>query len=275
MNTQIQVFSNPEFGQIRTTQMPDGQIGFVGKDVAKVLGYSNATKAIIMHVEEDDKVMLMTEAQSQNGTLVKTRTAFINESGLYALILSSKLPKAREFKHWVTSEVLPQIRRTGGYIPLAEGDDEKALLHSTISILRRTVEMQRRSIGEQRLELVEQDQQIARLAPKARYAEEVLLSPTCYTMTEVAKSLSMTVQQLQQTLHDKRIIYRSPSGTWMLYAPHLHKGYEAYRTSRGRNLRGQVLRTDSYLVWTERGREFIHAILRPYLPSSPQREEAA
>ena len=262
MNTKIQVFNNPEFGEIRTMQMPDGQIGFVGKDVAKVLGYKDASKALCDRVDEEDKTKLLIQ---QSGSNYKSMTAIVNESGLYALILSSKLPKAREFKHWVTSEVLPQIRLTGGYIPMSPDDDEKALLHGTIRILRRTVEMQRRSIGQQRMELVEQDHQIARLSPKAEYAEEVLLSPSCYTMTEVAKSLSMTVHQLQHMLHDKRIIYRSPSGIWMLYAPHLHKGYEAYRTRWGRTLRGQQRWTDSYLVWTERGKEFIHAIVRKNL----------
>ena len=88
----IQVFKSEQFGAIRTMVMPDGQVGFVGKDVAEVLGYSNATKAIIMHVDDDDKVLVMMEAESQNGTLVKTKTAIINESGLYSLVLSSKLP---------------------------------------------------------------------------------------------------------------------------------------------------------------------------------------
>ena len=241
--------------------MPDGQVGFVGKDVAEVLGYSNPTKAIIMHVDDEDKAQVMMEAESQNGTLVKTKTAIINESGLYSLILSSKLPQAREFKHWVTSEVLPQIRKTGGYIPVAQEDDEKTILAKAVQILMKTVEVQKQSLEAQRLELAEQDVEIARLAPKAEYAEEVLLSPTCYTMTQVAKSLSMTVQQLQRQLHQMRIIYRSQSGPWMLYADHLKRGYEAYRTKKGVNLFGETIWTDTYLVWTERGKEFIHALM--------------
>ena len=107
---EIQVFNHPQFGAIRTMTMPDGQIGFVGKDVAEVLGYSNASKAVMMHVESDDKMqqMITIPSDSQNGNVwQKTKTTFINESGLYSLILSSKLPQAREFKHWVLPPVLP------------------------------------------------------------------------------------------------------------------------------------------------------------------------
>ena len=253
MDTQIQVFNHEQFGQIRTMEMPDGQVGFVGKDVAEVLGYQNGSRDINRHVDTEDRIVLKINDGCQNRD-----TIIINESGLYSLILSSKLPKAREFKHWVTAEVLPQIRKTGGYIPVNREDDEKTILAKAVKILMRTVEMQK-------LELAEQGMEIARLAPKAEYAEEVLLSPTCYTMTQVAKSLSMTVLQLQRWLHKKRIIYRSPSGCWMLYAEYLKKGYEAYRTKKGENLFGEVLWTDTYLVWTERGKEFIFKTLSPAL----------
>ena len=105
MENRIIKFANEKFGEIRTMCI-DGEAWFVGKDVAKVLGYSNATKAIIAHVDDEDKMMVMVEAQSQNGTLLnKTRTAFINESGLYSLIFSSKLDSAKEFKRWVEKGV--------------------------------------------------------------------------------------------------------------------------------------------------------------------------
>ena len=96
----------------------NGEPWFVGKDVASVLGYQNASKAVMVHVEEEDKNTELLEAHSQNGNLSKTKTILINESGLYSLILYSKLPQAREFKRRVTSEVLGQIRKMGGYIPI-------------------------------------------------------------------------------------------------------------------------------------------------------------
>ena len=114
----LQIFSNPEFGQVRTVEI-DGTPWLVGKDVAMALGYKNPTKAIIAHVDDEDKQleMLPQEAEAQNGTLPSgsTKTALINESGLYSLILSSKMPKAKAFKRWVTSEVLPAIRKNGAY----------------------------------------------------------------------------------------------------------------------------------------------------------------
>ena len=113
----LQIFSNPEFGQVRTVEI-DGIPWLVGKDVAVALGYKNPGKAIIAHVDEEDKrlEMLPQETDSQNGNASPaSKTALINESGLYSLILSSKMPKAKAFKRWVTSEVLPAIRKNGAY----------------------------------------------------------------------------------------------------------------------------------------------------------------
>lgn len=110
METAIQVFNNPQFGEIRTLADNDGNILFVGKDVAKALGYKNTSKAIQQHVDDEDKSTLPIREAAY-----ETRAIVINESGLYSLILSSKLPQAKQFKRWVTSEVLPAIRRTGAY----------------------------------------------------------------------------------------------------------------------------------------------------------------
>ena len=113
------VFNHPQFGELRTVEI-DGVVWFVGRDVAEALGYSNASKAIITHVADEDKIIKMLP-NSQNGKTVG-KTYIINESGLYSLILSSKLPSAKEFKHWVTSEVLPSIRKTGGYVNPSQSD---------------------------------------------------------------------------------------------------------------------------------------------------------
>lgn len=112
MMNNLQIFSNAEFGNIRTVTI-DGEPWFVGKDIAEALGYSNTSKAVMNHVDTEDK-MTEISAYSQNGNTVGKLT-FINESGLYSLILSSKLPNAKKFKRWVTSEVLPAIRKSGHY----------------------------------------------------------------------------------------------------------------------------------------------------------------
>ena len=113
------IFTHPQFGELRTVEI-DGVVWFVGKDVAEALGYSNTSKAIITHVADEDKIIKMLP-NSQNGKTVG-KTYIINESGLYSLILSSKLPSAKDFKHWVTSEVLPSIRKTGGYVNPSQSD---------------------------------------------------------------------------------------------------------------------------------------------------------
>lgn len=119
MDTNIQVFENVDFGKVRIIEM-NGEPWFVGKDVAEILGYSNINKAIQMHVDEEDKKVLDFKGFSHFGNTLWGENDFsnktvINESGLYSLILSSKLPKAKEFKHWVTADVIPQIRKTGRY----------------------------------------------------------------------------------------------------------------------------------------------------------------
>lgn len=109
MTSELKVFENPTFGQVRTVEV-DGEPWFVGKDVAEALGYSNTRDALSKHVDEDDKATVAFHDGSQNRNVTA-----VNESGLYSLILSSKLPGAKEFKRWVISEVIPSIRKTGGY----------------------------------------------------------------------------------------------------------------------------------------------------------------
>lgn len=125
--SELQIFKNEEFGEIRTVQL-NNETYFVGKDVAEALGYANASKAVSVHVSEEDRILKTLEADSQNGNVVKTQTALINESGLYALIFGSKLESAKRFKHWVTSEVLPAIRKTGSYEMEQYSPEMKAIL---------------------------------------------------------------------------------------------------------------------------------------------------
>ena len=133
MQTNIQTFTSDIFGVIRTCQV-NNQIMFVGKDVATALGYSKPLNAISMHVDEDDS--LKWGLMDSMGR--KQQAIFINESGLYSLILSSKLPQAKAFKRWVTSEVLPQIRMTGGYIPTKDADGTCSRRRKSWSVLTKS-----------------------------------------------------------------------------------------------------------------------------------------
>ena len=131
---EIKLFTNKEFGEIRTMKI-DGEPWFVGKDVAEALGYSNSSKAVSTHVGEEDRILKVLEADSQNGNVVKTQTALINESGLYALIFGSKLESAMKFKRWVTSEVLPTLRKTGSYqMPMSTDQKIQLLAQGNVEL---------------------------------------------------------------------------------------------------------------------------------------------
>ena len=243
MTNQIQIFENQEFGAIRTLSNEQGEVLFCAKDVAVALGYKNPTKAARIHVDEEDRCM------SEMDTLQRgaQSTIFINESGLYALILSSKLESARRFKHWVTSEVLPSIRNQGGYMVVRPEETDEEVLARALQIMQAAV--QRR------------DEEIARLKPRADYADHVLDSIDCITTTQLAKELGMTAQELNRRLCSMHIQYWQ-SGQYMLYAEYARQGLAKSRTHTRTTTNGIVL-TEVYLVWTERGREFIHRLLNP------------
>lgn len=129
---QIKIFTNPIFGDVRTLQDKYNNPWFVGLDVAKALGYSNTRDALIRHIEDDDKASVGIHDGRQ-----KREMTLINEAGLYSLILSSKLPQAKEFKHWITREVIPSIRKNGGYIYNQEEMSEKELLAKALEVVMR------------------------------------------------------------------------------------------------------------------------------------------
>ena len=171
----IQVFKNSEFGTVRTVEV-DREPFFVGKDVAEILGYSNPQKAIRDHVDEEDKTL--NESFTVNGTMA----VLINESGLYSLVLSSKLPTAKRFKRWVTSEVLPAIRKTGGYIGGAENMTEAEIMARAVLIGQRTIEEQKKKIDNLQSEI-----DVNR--PKVLFADAVSASHTSILVGELAKIL--------------------------------------------------------------------------------------
>ncbi|MDY3372326.1 MAG: phage antirepressor [Terrisporobacter othiniensis] len=177
----LSVFNNQEFGEIRTLNI-DNEPWFVGKDVATALGYSNTRKALIDHIDSEDKGV--TKCDTLKG---KQDMTVINESGLYSLILSSKLPNAKKFKRWVTSEVLPQIRRTGGYIPISQEDDEKTIMAKALMISQRTIE-------EKDVLLAQKEKQVQYLSyeveSKDKYLNQIAQSKNTILVRELAKVIS-------------------------------------------------------------------------------------
>lgn len=175
---ELQIFQNAEFGSVRTADI-NGVPYFVGKDVAEILGYSNTRKALLDHVDEENKTDGVTIRDSIGR---EQAPVLINESGLYSLILSSKLPNAKKFKRWVTSEVLPAIRKTGGYIPAASDMSDEEIMAKALLIGKRTIEQQK-----ERIKALEADKD--RMRPKEIFADAVATSNTSILIGDLAKIL--------------------------------------------------------------------------------------
>lgn len=226
--SQLQIFNNEEFGQIRAVEI-NGQGWLVGKDVAEVLGYSNSSKAVSTHVDEEDRILKMI-AHSQNGKVVKTQTTLINESGLYSLILSSKLPGAKKFKRWVTNDVLPSIRKHGMY-----AQDE--LLNNPDLLIAAATKLK--------------EERQARLeAEKQR--DKLIHQNKLYTTSEIAKELGLSsATKLNNLLAERKIQYKQ-NKTWLLYSKYSELGLVSIKQEVLDN--GKIIYDRK---WTGKGRDFI------------------
>ena len=342
MAAPVCVFENPEFGMVRMATDEKGEPWFCAKDLCDALGYKKASDSVKQHVKSSDTMKRGVTSPVKNrfgvceGKLKNVQMIFVNESGFYALVLGSKLPSAVMFKDWVTSVVLPQIRKTGGYIPVHEGESEEEMIRNAEQILRATLKekddllekqkklleeqkarldgqkaliavlderlakqktvlhqqevqmgLDKKLIGEQDVEIrrlngvldeqtrwasiqgenvINLEKQVDGLLPKAIYSDNVLDSVSCFTTTQVAKELGITAQELNRSLCALHIQYYQ-SGQYMLYAEYAHMGLAKSRTRYnafldpkcdGRQAKMGKAVTHTYLVWTEKGRKFIH-----------------
>ena len=331
---QVAVFENPEFGMVRTATDEKGEPWFCAKDLCDALGYKRATDAVRQHVRSSDTAKYRIARTVKNrfgvseGKVQNVQMNFVNESGFYALVLGSKLASALKFKDWVTSVVLPQIRKTGGYIPVNEGESEEEMIRNAEQILRATLkekenllEKQKKLLEEQKILMEEQksklhqqevqmgldkkligeqdeeihrlneevndqmvrmaiqgqnvvalERQVDGLLPKAMYSDNVLDSVSCFTTTQVAKELGITAQELNRSLCSLHVQYYQ-SGQYMLYAEYAHMGlaksrtkYRAFMAPAGDGTKRKVGKvvTNTYLVWTEKGRKFIHDLVHRF-----------
>ena len=328
------VFENPEFGMVRMATDEKGEPWFCAKDLCDVLGYKKASDSVKQHVKSSDTMKRGVARTAKNrfgvseGKVQVVQMIFVNESGFYALVLGSKLASAVKFKDWVTSVVLPQIRKTGGYIPVNEGESEEEMIRNAEQILRATLkekevllEKQKKLLEEQKILMEEQksklheqevqmgldkkligeqdeeihrlneevndqmvrmaiqgqnvvalERQVDGLLPKAMYSDNVLDSVSCFTTTQVAKELGITAQELNRSLCSLHVQYYQ-SGQYMLYAEYAHMGlaksrtkYRAFMAPAGDGTKRKVGRvvTSTYLVWTEKGRKFIHDLVHRF-----------
>lgn len=250
MNNELINFHHEMFGDIRAIEK-DGEPWFVGKDVAVALGYSNASKAVMVHVDEEDKQKVMLKADSQNGNVV-TATTLINESGLYSLVLCSKLPQAKVFKHWVTAEVLPSIRRHGAYATAPTIEKIIASPEFGIALLK--------NLQQEQNMRREAEQRVRKLQPLADYTALILACPETVSVSQVAQDYGMSAVAFNRILYRAGIQY-SVGGQWVLYAAYKDRGLVQSYTFNYRHNDG----TDGcrmYTRWTQRGRLFLYDILK-------------
>lgn len=240
MGNQLQVFTNEQFGQIRTIQEEE-RILFCGRDIAAALGYENPGKAVRDHTRQDGgpKRYPIIDALGR-----RQEAVFITEGDVYRLIVSSKLPAAQQFEKWVFDEVLPTIRRHGVYaIDQLLDDDE--FLEQALAHLR--AERTKRLIAEQML---------AEATPKISYYDIVLQSDSLLSTTEIAKDYGLSAKKLNQILRDEKIQFHR-CGRWFLYAEYSQRGYAQSKTHE---YAPGKMRTHMY--WTQAGRLFIYDLLK-------------
>lgn len=246
---ELQVYKNAEFGSVRTTTI-GGQPYFVGKDVAGILGYSNTRKALIDHVDEEDKGV--TKCDTLGG---KQDLVIINESGLYSLILSSKMQNAKKFKRWVTNEVLPAIRKHGLYAT----DD--LIANPDLAIAAFTALKEERKKNKELMAAVAiGQQQIAEMKPKATYYDVVLKCRDAVNISVIAKDYGWSAMRMNEYLHEKGIQFKQ-GDIWLLYQKYAPNGYTKTNTHIYEDSKG-IQHTRVHTKWTQKGRLFIYEQLK-------------
>lgn len=250
---EIKIFENAEFGSVRTVDI-DGVIHFVGKDVAQALGYKNTKDALAKHVDAEDKGVA--NCDTLGG---KQEMTVINESGLYSLVLSSKLPTAKKFKHWVTSEILPSIRKHGAY--MTAETLEKALTSPDFLIqLANQIKAEKEKNRQLETQIAINNQIISELQPKADYTDRILQNKGLVTITQIAKDYGTTGAKMNELLHQLKVQFKQ-SGQWLLYAKYQNMGYTHSETIDFYHSDG---RPDVQMntKWTQKGRLFLYELLK-------------
>lgn len=257
---EIQVFSNEKFGQVRTV-MQGGEPWLVAVDVCKALEVEpTATRRL----DDDEKITLRLTQGESNRT---SDTVLVNEPGLYSLVLGSRKPEAKNFKRWITHEVIPTIRKTGGYVnnsevfidnylPFAD-DTTKQLFRLTLDV----VDKQNKEIAANRKEIAEKSAVIEEMTPKASYYDLVINSPSLVPITAIAKDFGLSAIALNRLLHTEGIQFLN-NNMWVLYQKYADKGYVGTKTYAYPNKAGKMVNTRMQTFWTQKGRLFIYNLLK-------------
>lgn len=254
---EIKIFNSPQFGEIRTTGTSENPL-FCLSDVCSVLGLRQGDVK-----QRLDKGVVSTQPLETAGGIQHAN--FVNEDGLYDVILDSRKPQAKAFRKWVTSEVLPAIRKTGGYLATKQDDTPEEIMARALTIAQATLAKreerlkQLESQAEQQQVTIEiQTEEIKKSAPKVSYYDNHLQSVNTQTSTQAAKQIGMDAEKLHKKLKEIGIIYRQ-SGQWILHAPYSTWGMHSTRTQTYTRSDGST-GTSVYTVWTTKGVRFIIAL---------------
>lgn len=257
MENQIKIFNNPNFGEVRVAGTSDEPM-FCLADVCKILDIKQFRKERLTDDVISNQPIIDSLGREQ-------QALFVNEDGLFDVILDSRKPEAKQFRKWVTGEVLPSIRRSGGYI-IAEAKDTpeeimaRALMLAQHTLAKREERMRQLEADNEskRVTINIQTEEIKKVAPKVNYYDDTLQSVNTMTTTQVAKELGMEANKLNEKLKTRGISYKQ-SGQWLLRAPYSNWGMHSTRTQTYTRSDGSM-GTSVYTVWTQRGRRFIHSL---------------
>ena len=251
-------------GQKVQVIMMENEPYFLGKEVAVILGYSIPQKAILTHVDEEDVKTLKYKAfsKTEKAKLWEGKDfsdkKLINESGLYSLIIASKLPSAKKFKRWVTGEVLPSIRKHGAYMT---EETVEEILTNPDTIIKLATQLKEERLAHQKTkeEKLMVEQQLSEAKPKVTYYDIILQNPSLVSITQIAKDYGMSGKGMNQKLKELKIQYRQ-SGTWFLYSKYQDKGWTSSETKIIPTNYGD--KVTMYTKWTQKGRLALYDILK-------------
>ncbi|HEM5185937.1 TPA: phage antirepressor KilAC domain-containing protein [Streptococcus suis] len=250
MNMELQIFKNEQFGEVQLLEI-NNEPWFIGKEIAEILGYKNSRDALSKHVDEEDKGVAKRDTLGGSQDQV-----IINESGLYSLILKSKLPQAKQFKRWVTSEVLPAIRKHGGY--LTDNKLEEALLNPDTLISLATQLKEEREARKQLQVANSQlmvDNQI--MQPKAQYFDDLVARNLLTSFRDTAKMLKIKEREFINWLLDKKFLYRDKKGKLVPFA-NKNDGLFEIKETKNESTAWKGTQT----LVTPKGRETFNILLR-------------
>lgn len=255
---EVKIFENEKFGEIRTVVI-NGEPWFVAADVCRALEISNSRDAV-QRLDEDEKGVVLTDTRGGQQSMTA-----INEPGLYVLVLGSRKSEAKEFKRWITHDVIPTIRKTGGYVNNDElfietyfsqvEESTKAMLRATLATVREVNEKNRQL--EQTVGV--QSQQIAELQPKATYYDVVLQCEDLISITAIAKDYGKSARWMNNYLHEKGVQYRQ-GDIWLLYQTYAERGYTSTKTFKYEDGGENHVKVHTY--WTQKGRLFIYELMK-------------